>query len=689
MKKYFFLGIMLCLATLAFAQRSMDWYTYWGSNTAGSQIEPQRMTVDNDGNIYIVALFGGNKVNVEGTTLLSGSAMDKGDAVIVKMSPSKSVLWTYTLVNTGRATAADIALDKNGNVFVLGTFTKSVKVGTTTMALDDSNFGEEAIYVIKLTSAGSAVKAWQISATGAKAGKIAVDSQDNVIITGLLDGDATFVTGGEAEGDFNNAAQLFVAKYDNNGNLLWHEFRNDNGQAIYGLSSVAVDANDNIYIGSAYNGSTSFMGTSINTTTTSPLILAYAPDGTLRWFHHITGDRADAAADIAVSPIGQVALAVNFASRYMYIDGQGEAIHPEYADVEGETSNKHTGIFSFGLDGNYKWNYYWGYGDVMTEDNANCNALRCSDEGVWYCTGMMTGRYGGKRLVDNTLPGGRNSGVEAVDHQWLQHNTNGGKDCFLITLTRNGELANALRPGGIQYELGMDVALSPDKKSLYLLMHINVRNQPPYTCPDNLFDSYNDFYNNFPERKNRYTLLKVFCPENIDNTATPYTTKYKSQFASSLLVKYAMPVPAPNYLPYFTVNEPYEQSLWIANPQGQVTMFPLGASGDVNFDGTNISGTFINDDNRYVGVLAVDSTALPGEITYYEYDKNTHASLRSNPRNLRYFALTTEENGHGQQEGVENIALDPKAQGRKLLIDGILYIERNGILYSAQGAVVK
>ena len=52
MKKIFLVGMMICLAMVANAQRSMDWYAYWGSNEAGSQIDPQRMVADKEGNVY-------------------------------------------------------------------------------------------------------------------------------------------------------------------------------------------------------------------------------------------------------------------------------------------------------------------------------------------------------------------------------------------------------------------------------------------------------------------------------------------------------------------------------------------------------------------------------------------------------------------------------------------------------------
>lgn len=703
MKKFFLMGIMVCLAMVANAQRSMEWYSYWGSNIAGSQIEPQRMVVDNDGNIYVAAIFGGDKVAAESTTLSSNSSADKGDAVIIKVSPTKQILWTYSIVEAGNATIADLAIDQYGNIFVTGAFTNSIKVGSKVMPIDNTNEAEAAIYVLKLRNDGSAVRAWQIAAqVEANAGTIAIDSENNVIVAGTITGEASFVWEGGVEGDMNNNNQMFVAKYENDGTLIWHQFRNDNGASSYGRAYVATDAQNNIYVASTIDGSTTFNGNALSCTISNAILFAYNAAGEEQWSHMIKGDLSDETAAIAVSPIGQVIIAINHHSYGLKIDDMEEEFKTSHAF---NTAGALSGFFSFDLSGNFKWHYEWGYcNDDASSDaaNAHCYSLRCTDEGVIYVAGMMTGRYGGSRLPNTTLDNGKNSGVEAVDHQWIAHNTNGGQDCYLLTLTRGGKLANVIRPGGPQYEYGIDVALSPDKKSLYFLQHINVRNNVPYTCPDNIFDSWTDLYapSGWASRKSNYTLLNVYCPEN-DGSDTKYGKDYKGVFASSLLVKYAMPEINPNMLPYFTANEAYSQALNIANAQGKVTLFPLEKSGDVEFDGATVSGTFDTEADRYCGVLAIDSIALPGTIGYYGYDPS-HRSLRSTPRNLRYFDLTIEKTAPvtpedpdqpeepvipSDKQGFESIHSAAKAQ--KYLYDGVLYIERNGKTYNAQGAIVK
>ena len=708
MKKFFLLGMMVCLAMVVNAQRSMEWYSYWGSNEPGNQIDPQRMAVDKDGNIYVAATFGGAKVAVENQKLESKSTADNGDAVVIKMSATKQVVWSYPIVNTGKATISDIAIDSKGNIFAMGSFDNSIKSVDGVMKPGDlyADFGTISIYVIKLSDAGKLLAAWQIAASdGAKAGKMAIDSKDNVVISGLLDGDAVFEAGKDAEGDAQNSAQLFVAKYDNGGKLLWHQFRNDEGAtSTYGLPSIALDDKNNMYVATSLTGKTTFAGNKLEAASSNALLLNYDAEGQEGWYHIIGGNESDAAGAIAYNPCGLVAIAVNHHSGDLYIDGKAEEYNSGYTFAASYT---HSAFFAFDTKGDFKWFYDWGYSNGEEGSDAVCHALRCTDEGVWYAAGMMTGRFGGSRLYefdkDNplSLPKGKNSGVETVDRQWLQHNTNGGWDCYVLTLTRNGKLANAIRPGGTQYETGVDIALSPDKKSMYLLMQINVRNNIPYTCPDNLFDSFSDLYapTEWESRKSDYTLLNVYCPEN-KGKSDNYTDEYKAKFASSMLVKYAMPEINPNMLPYFTVNEAYNQKIAVADPKGKAMIYALERSNDVKFENDAVSGTFADENDRYVGLIASDSIAVPGngKIKYYEYDQETHRSLRSLPRNVRYMALTIKKSDVDPEpepepepgdEGLEMVnGKWLMVNGQKVIRDGILYIERNGQLYNAQGQVV-
>ena len=682
--KKIFVGILVMLSCVVSAQRSMEWYSYWGSNEAGSQIDPKAITVASTGDVYVAATFGGEKVNVESTTLVSKSAADNGDAVIIKLNANKQVQWTYTIVQQGKASVKDIVAMHNGNIAVIGSFNNKINAANGDMALNDENMGEEAIYALVLNPQGTAVAAWQIAAMGAQAGAISVDVQDNIILSGTLDGDATFTQGADPEGDFENQAQYFLAKYNSQGEHIWHKFiQTNNTASSFNNVMNTTDAQGNIYLSATLTGKLTFASNTYTTTTANAIIMKYSADGTEQWAHLLTGARNDKAAGVVVNEkTGAVALAINHYSEDLQVDLQGDTLNNLTIKLDGDPTQYHAMVVAFDKEnGAYQWFYDFGYSNTVTGAGASINDFLCTDEGVWYMGGSMNGRFGDSttKLYHTT----QNFGVTSVDGQNFNHNTNGGGDAWMLTLTRDGKLANVIRTGATQTEATAGIALSPDKKSIYLLYQIQVRNKEKWTCPDNMFDSYMDLsgtLDSIPSRKNLYTILPVFCPEN-DGTTETYSEAYKNAFASSLLAKYAFPELNIDVLPAFTVGQPYSQSVVLKNPQG-VKYFTMGLliPEEFNYEENILMGTPTTDTPRDFGVLAVDSISLPGKISYYANDKQTHP-VRSNPRVLRYLTLSTEN-----QTDTENIATEPNKDAcQKIIRNGQLIIIRDGKEYNVLG----
>lgn len=684
MKKSFLLVALTALSMSLCAQRSMEWYSYWGSNEAGSQIAPKAIVVDKDGSVYVAATFGGEKVAVESTTLVSASSVDNGDAVVVKMNANKQVQWTYNVVSAGKANVAGIALMSNGNIVVTGVFDNKINGADGDMALNDENMGEAAVYALVLDPSGKAVASWQIAALGAVAGAVSVDAQDNVILTGTLDGDATFIAGGNAEGDFENASQYYVAKYSKDGTPIWHKFMAE-ASNVGSFSEVknAVDAEGNIYVSATLTGELTFASALIYAASANAVIMKYDAQGAEQWAHIMSGSRNDKAAGVAVNePAGTVGLAVNHYSEDLQVDRKGDTLN-NLSTKAGDPTQYHSMIVAFDKkDGAYEWFYDFGYSNTVDGGGALTYAFICTDEGVWYYGGNMSGRFGDSttKIYHTT----QNFGVTSIDGQNFNHNTNGGGDAWMVTLTRDGKLANVIRTGGTQTEQTLGIALTPDKKSIYLLYEYQVRDKQKWTCPDNMFDSYTDLSGNLdsiPSRASQYTILSVFCPEN-DGATETYSKAYKNAFASTMLAKYAFPELNVNELPAYTVGESYNQSILLNNPKGK-KYFTMGVlvPDEFNFENGVLSATPAGPDAYEIGVLAVDSIDLPGKISYYANDKQTHP-VRSNPRVLRYFTIR-----NSAVSGIDELVSEAVKQDKavKIIRNGQLFIIRDGKEYNVLG----
>lgn len=642
MKKKFFFLVALVAITLQTSAQVMDWYTYWGSNQAGSQIEPVRMLVDNDGNIYTAALFGGSAVKILDETVPSLSGVDKGDAVITKMSAEKTALWTRALVSTGSAAIRDITIDKENNLIAVGTFSGTIKpddTHTMTMA-DPSGYTTLSIFVLRFNPDGDILNMWQLPSEEATINNVSVDGNNNIIISGTFGSEMSFNPAAPEAmvGSTQYFNQMFVAKYTTTGEMVWAKFKQD-ATASYSNVYSKADTDGNIFVSGTFTGTTTFASTEMTTATavSDMFLTKYSATGDETWAKHIKGSRNDKVAGIEVSPIGDVAVLSSYYSEDISITGVTDTIHTGFRNLAGAPTQYHIGVFTFKkTTGDYRWWYSYGQGSTAGGGGGLAMYIRCTDEGVWYVGGNTSGRYGDTSTFDSF--GNSNSGLRTVDGVWHQHNTNGGADAVYLVLNREGKLASIARPGGIQTEALQDIALSPDKKSVYFLLGINVRANIIYTCVDNLFDSFTDLYTAFP-RKEKYTLVQVLCPE------APVDGKYSATnvgFSSMIVAKYDFPEINPNALPAYTSGVEYTQPLAIVAPAGVPQFYQMSISDELNFVDNTVSGLINGNEQLYIGVVAIDSTALPGTITYYAQDPNK-VSIRGNSRNVRYLKLNAKD----------------------------------------------
>ncbi len=170
---------------------------------------------------------------------------------------------------------------------------------------------------------------------------LTVDPEGNIIITGDLYGSADF--GGSrlvSAGDRN----IFVAKFDLDGNHVWSRFYGDRAEKV-GIG-VGTDSTGAIYVLSAFTGTLDFGGKVLVSNGRSNVALAKLDrTGCLEWSHSFGDDKHYAAECIAVTLSGQVVIAGRFQGS---IDFGGGII---------QSQSKQTDIFlaAFSRDGEYLW----------------------------------------------------------------------------------------------------------------------------------------------------------------------------------------------------------------------------------------------------------------------------------------------------------------------------------------------
>jgi PKD repeat protein len=226
------------------AQINVLWesrFTSAGQNTdTGKEIE-----IDNNGNVYVV-----------GTSYTNGT--NGYDIVTLKYDALGNQLWASTFNGTGNALdeGRDIAVDKNGNVYV---------TGYTASAGPNYNY-----ITIKYDASG--VQQWANTYNGSGNGfdeayAIVVDTNSNV-----------YVTGGSDAG--SQGSNFVTIKYNTSGVQQWATPYNGPGNSIDAATQIGLDAQFNVYVTGHSYGS----GTDLDIAT-----IKYNNSGSQQWVSRYNG----------------------------------------------------------------------------------------------------------------------------------------------------------------------------------------------------------------------------------------------------------------------------------------------------------------------------------------------------------------------------------------------------------------
>ncbi|MEX2322677.1 MAG: SBBP repeat-containing protein [Acidimicrobiia bacterium] len=295
----------------------------WAHGIGGtSSDEGYGIAVDGSGNTYVTGSFQdpGVDFNPGGIAhLLSSNGTD--DVFVAKYDTTGNLQWAHNIGGTGVDAGSGIAVDGFGNTYLTGYFQGSgvdFNPGGTAHLL--SSNGSFDVFVAKYDPTGNLQWAHNIGGTGVDVGYgIAVDGFGNTYLTGYFQGAGVdFNPGGTAHLlSSNGSDDVFVAKYDPTGNLVWaHNIGGTGGDAGNG---IAVDGFGNTYLTGYFQGS----GVDFNPGGTAHLlnsnggggdvfVAKYDTTGNLQWAHGIGGTAFDQGYGIEVDGSGNTYLTGSF-----------------------------------------------------------------------------------------------------------------------------------------------------------------------------------------------------------------------------------------------------------------------------------------------------------------------------------------------------------------------------------------
>jgi len=254
------------------------------SKTAGgtSSDRGYGITVDPSGNVFTTGAFMSPTINF-GTGILT-NASATNDFFITKHDTNGNTLWAKKAGGTNADTGFSIASDSLGDVYATGAFASS-SIDFGSGALANSTTGTQDIFVVKYDGLGNAV--WSNRSGGSAddaANGIAVKKNDVYVTGGFSSASITFSTT-TLNNNSAGTSDVFLAKYDLNGNLIW---ANSAGDADSDAgNSVAIDTLGIAFItGFFISNSITFGGNALTNSGAGYrelFVTAYNSNGNVAW----------------------------------------------------------------------------------------------------------------------------------------------------------------------------------------------------------------------------------------------------------------------------------------------------------------------------------------------------------------------------------------------------------------------
>lgn len=294
-----------------------------------------QMAVDAQGNRYITGGFTGT-IAYDGVVAESTGGYD---VFIAKISPDGALLW-YQLAHGSQEVAEEFSLD-----------------GGLTLAVDDNG----NVYV-----GGSFVK------------ELHFTDNNGEILSSLSDG---------RNDDLINL-ELFIAKYDTNGNFLWALGGDSGSEAspnslelgINSVNSVMIDTEGYPYIAGGFSG-TIFLGEEVTVQGESDFFIASLDkDGNYLYWADVFGTPGrDLATSISADALGYLNI--------LGIVGEGRMYLPD-SDIywDNDTGNSDTFVISYDINGEWYFASFMGAGDDIIG-----NSVISADDGSFYVAGLFSG----------------------------------------------------------------------------------------------------------------------------------------------------------------------------------------------------------------------------------------------------------------------------------------------------------
>lgn len=288
-------------------QASVPWSTYHGGT---DDDWGQSVAIDASGNVYITGTTYSTGMATSGAhqTTFGGSY----DVFISKFNSSGVRQWTTYYGGSGLENGTGIALDVNGNIYIVGNTTSTSGIATSG-SFQTNIVGSSDAFIVKFNSSG--VRQWATyyggnGSSGESFNGISIDANGSIIVSGLTSSTSGIASSGAYQTTYGGGSyDIFFARFNSSGVRQWATYYGSSG--FDGAYAISNDATGNIFVSCITNSTSGVASSGAYQTTygggnNDILIIKFDSNGARQWGTYYGGTGDDEAYGIAIDTIGNI-----------------------------------------------------------------------------------------------------------------------------------------------------------------------------------------------------------------------------------------------------------------------------------------------------------------------------------------------------------------------------------------------
>lgn len=234
----------------------------WAGQIGGVQFDNVfSMDMDNDGNVYLTGIFNFNADFDPGVDEYSLTSQGNTDIFVEKINSDGTFGWAFQIGGVDNDYARSIKFDPSNYLYITGLYKGTVDFDPGPAIFNQTSIALNNMYISKLDLDGNLVWAKQLACatniSESAGAAIVLDASDNIIIAGQFAGTVDFDPGAAASNLTSTGGfDLYICKLNSEGELIG--LTTLGSAANEGSDCIAVDNQNEIYLGGYFNGTLDF-----------------------------------------------------------------------------------------------------------------------------------------------------------------------------------------------------------------------------------------------------------------------------------------------------------------------------------------------------------------------------------------------------------------------------------------------